>query len=268
MNVVILYDAVRLTLNRRFAEFLHRAFASRGIDAETAVAETIDDWAGREIPDLVVMRSVNPSLSAYLESKGARVWNDSFVARICNDKWATYGYLRERGIESLPTRLVTRETLVSGPFDFPGVLKSRDGHGGTEVFWAKNRVELMTAFQKIGQKSAVWQSPASDLGKDLRVYVLGKKIVVAMLRESNDGFRSNFCLGASASVYPLSEEEKRRVDQITDLFSFGLAGIDFIFHQGRVVINEIEDVVGSRMIYSRTDLDIASLYVDFMLRTL
>ena len=265
MNVWILYDAARLAVNRRFAELLQAAFSRRQVASEVVVAESAADLADRPLPELVVMRSVNPPLSDYFESKGTRVWNDSRVARICNDKWETFQTLGRAGITSLPSRLVTRTEMDRDEFDFPGVIKSRNGHGGTEVFWVRNRAELIHAFEKIGKPSAVWQFPASDLGKDLRVYVLGKKILVGMLRESADDFRSNFCLGGRASVYPISTEVERQVRDIADLFHFGLVGIDFVFHHGRPVFNEIEDVVGCRMVYAETDRDMADLYAEFLL---
>ncbi len=40
------------------------------------------------------------------------------------------------------------------------------------------------------------------------------------------------------------------VEEICRLFDFGLAGIDFIVEEGgSLVFNEIEDVVGARMLY-------------------
>ena len=39
------------------------------------------------------------------------------------------------------------------------------------------------------------------------------------------------------------------------------AGIDLIYHLGSPVINEVEDVVGSRMLYKVSDMDIAELYL-------
>ena len=49
------------------------------------------------------------------------------------------------------------------------------------------------------------------------------------------------------------------------MFDFSLVGIDFVFHRGKMVFNEIEDVVGARMLYSKTDINIVSLYLDFIL---
>ena len=58
----------------------------------------------------------------------------------------------------------------------------------------------------------------------------------------------------------------RQVRQVTDRFDFGLAGIDFIFDRGQPVFNEIEDAVGTRMLYAYTDIDAAAVYADFVLK--
>ena len=41
-----------------------------------------------------------------------------------------------------------------------------------------------------------------------------------------------------------------------------LAGVDLMFDRGRPVVNEVEDVVGSRMLYQTSDIDIVSLFLD------
>ena len=41
-----------------------------------------------------------------------------------------------------------------------------------------------------------------------------------------------------------------------------LAGVDLMNDRGRPVVNEVEDVVGSRMLYQTSDIDIVSLFLD------
>lgn len=86
-----------------------------------------------------------------------------------------------------------------------------------------------------------------------------------MLRISDKDFRSNFCLGGMAEVYNLSDEEVEKVEKVIRLFDFDFVGIDFIFNNGKMVFNEIEDVVGSRMVYTYTNIDIVEMYVDYIL---
>ena len=62
-----------------------------------------------------------------------------------------------------------------------------------------------------------------------------------------------------------SDEEREKVEKVIRLFDFDFVGIDFIFNNGKMVFNEIEDVVGSRMVYTYTDIDIVEMYVDYIL---
>ena len=122
---------------------------------------------------------------------------------------------------------------------------------------------MLTAAEDF-QKGYVYQKPCDTLGKDLRVWVIGGEIITAILRESKTDFRSNFCLGGSAMPYTLSSDEKQLVKRITALVKSDYIGIDFVFNNGRLVFNEIEDTVGARMVYDQTDIDILSLYCDYI----
>ena len=101
----------------------------------------------------------------------------------------------------------------------------------------------------------VYQAVADTPGQDLRVWLLGGEIYAACLRRSATDFRSNYCLGGSAAVYPLSPAERAQVSNIAALVQADYYAIDFVRHQGRWVFNELEDTVGARMLYDLTALD-------------
>ncbi|MDE5964562.1 MAG: ATP-grasp domain-containing protein [Eubacterium sp.] len=196
--------------------------------------------------DFVINRTNDYKIAEYFEQKGIRVFNPSSLSRLANDKQLCYEFMEDNGIEIMPINYKS----------VPVVKKKIDGHGGTEV-------EMLTVTEEF-QKGYVYQKPCDTLGRDLRVWVLGGEIVTAILRESKTDFRSNFCLGGSAVPYTLSSDEKRLVKKITALVKSDYIGIDFIFNDGRLVFNEIEDTVGARMVYDQTDIDILSLYCDYI----
>ena len=105
-------------------------------------------------------------------------------------------------------------------------------------------------------------------GKDVRAYVMGGKIISMMQRMSRYDFRSNIGQGGTAQPYTLTDDETAMALRIASLFDIGLVGIDFIFHQGRLVFNEIEDAVGTRMLYALGEGDIVRDYLAFILRKL
>ena len=86
-----------------------------------------------------------------------------------------------------------------------------------------------------------------------------------MLRVSEKDFRSNFCLGGKAMEYELSPWEKNEVQKVIDQFNISYAGLDFIFDNGKIIFNEMEDVVGARMLYTYTDIDIVDEYLNFII---
>ena len=148
---------------------------------------------------------------------------------------------------------------------YPSIIKSIDGHGGKEVYYVRNKEELTSVIENLKSDEFLIQKVASNIGTDIRVYVLGKNIIAAILRKSNNDYRSNFSLGGIPSLYVLSDNEIKIVQRIVDMFDFGLVGIDFIIDDGKIKLNEIEDVVGSRMLYKLTSIKTHELYLDFII---
>ena len=87
-----------------------------------------------------------------------------------------------------------------------------------------------------------------------------------------------FCLGGKAIPYPLSADEEKHVKKIIDVcrtigdspqwYSGFYYGIDFVFNEGKIVFNELEDTVGARMVYETTDMDIIKMFCDEIRQTL
>lgn len=196
--------------------------------------------------DFVINRTNDYKIAEYYESRGIRVFNPSRLSKIANDKQKCYEFMKENGIEIMPINYK----------GVPAVKKRIDGHGGIDVYMLDKAEPFEDGY--------VYQKPCDTLGRDVRVWLIGGKIIASILRSSDTDFRSNFCLGGKASKYTLTDDDRALVYKIADLLDYDYIGIDFIFNNGRLVFNEIEDTVGARMIYSLTDIDIISLYCDYI----
>ena len=196
----------------------------------------------------VINRSNDWRVGAYFEEKGVRVFNPSAFSKLANDKQACYDFMAQNGIAIMPTRYGTP----------PFVKKPKNGHGGAGVVMCHDEAEY--------DDTMVCQQPASDLGRDVRLWVLGGEIVTAILRSSQTDFRSNYCLGGTATPYALSAAETALAKKIISLVKGDYYGIDFVFHHGNAVFNELEDAVGARMVYAQTDIDILTRYCDYIKR--
>lgn len=258
MYGAIIYERAAAKQNINYIQLYIDNFEKNDIELKLVYS---DEIFRMKKPDFAIVRVIAPEITKKLEDMGVRCFNNYNVSHITNDKALTYKYVSQKGIEIMDTYYRADDVK-----EFPVVIKPKSSHGGDRVFMANSRRELMDRLYLYPDKSYVIQRVASDIGKDLRVYVIGKKIICAMLRQSDKDFRSNYCLGGKASVYTLSEEEKALVNTIIDLFDFDFVGIDFVFNNGKIVFNEIEDAVGSRMVYSCTDIDIVKIYTEYIIK--
>lgn len=196
----------------------------------------------------VINRTNDYTVAQRFESRGIRVFNPSALSKIANDKQLCYDFMQKNGIDIMPTRYSTA----------PFVKKPRNGHGGEGVVICNSALEYDENF--------VCQKLASDLGKDLRVWVIGNQIVTSILRQSESDFRSNYCLGGKATPYALNDDETALIKKIISLIRGDYYAIDFVFDNGKIVFNEIEDTVGARMVYDKTNIDIIKAYCDYIIR--
>jgi len=143
-------------------------------------------------------------------------------------------------------------------------VKSCVGHGGSEVFKAFSEEEVANICAEMEERKPIIQEFAPCPGKDLRVYVMGGRIIASVLRTSDSDFRANYKLGGNAELVEPPEEVREIVKRIIPELMPDFIGIDFVFGEDRVYLNEMEDVVGTRMLYSLTEMDPARMYMEYI----
>ncbi len=215
------------------------------------------------LPDFAIVRSANIPLSKAFENCGVRVFNSSYVSKICTDKAKSYELAKTLDIDFMDC-LPCASNTEALPFEYPCVIKPRGGKGGKDVFLLKNENDLKDKLWRIKSGDMLCQKCASDIGRDSRFYLLGGKVVCAFKRISNTDFRSNFCLGGSAVRYEPTAYELEAVQKICDAIHPDYVGIDFIYNNGQPVFNEIEDAVGARMVYTLSDIDIGKMFIEYI----
>ncbi|NLB38459.1 MAG: ATP-grasp domain-containing protein [Clostridiales bacterium] len=273
MNGWLVYERDNIQRNQFFVDRWMQAGARRGIALQLVTTDVIrmgvmdgalflSDAEGN-VPDFLVMRAQYQRLSEHAEQMGIPVYNNARVSRFCNDKRRTHQLLSSL-VPMMDTAFVLSETRDC-PFPYPVVVKASHACGGRQVHMAKDDASFRAALAALAPDSAVVQPLCDTPGRDVRVYVLGNRIVGAMLRYSESDFRSNVGLGGGSRPYEMDDVLLGHVDRIRGLFRFGLVGVDFLFDKGRLVFNEIEDAVGTRMLYMHTDRDIAADYLDLIL---
>jgi len=77
------------------------------------------------------------------------------VIEKCNDKWATYNFLKENGFNVPKTyidKVAAIQDIKEGLLTFPVILKPRWGMGSISVFSADNELELEVFYDKINRQ--------------------------------------------------------------------------------------------------------------------
>lgn len=279
MKAYIIYYAEEAKKNAGFIRLFQEYGYKKGIEF---IYADIEHYKQLELPKLVINRTRRSEVSRFYEEKNIKVLNSSQITEVCNDKYRTMDFLAERLPESVlkghwcPKTFLIQETgrdelvlnfrkkLLDMNYS-QMVIKTVDGHGGSEVYIAGCHEIEKLAPVLVERKCIMQEYIASD-ARDIRVYVLYGKIYAAILRQGKAGFKSNYSLGGHAQEYDLSEEQRKYIDSFIhtlDGMDYGFIGIDFLVGMDeKLIFNEIEEMVGTRMLYSSTDKNIVKDFVE------
>ena len=237
-------------INRLLDEFNSETFSLRYLDEDELL-----DYVEEHNVDFVIYRGRNYHLLEALAKKNIRTYNNPLTNQIANDKLMTADFLKENSINGVPT------LEKSDSLSFPYIKKSRDGHGGTEVFLIANQDEEKPL------KNAIYQ-PYLENDGDMRIFILNHQVIAAVKRHNNHDFRSNFSLGGDVVLYKPDQNVIDTAIKISRLLGATYIGIDFLLTKKGSLVNEIEDPVGSRMLYQVSDIDIVQLLIDYIKKDL
>ena len=262
----MIYRRADAEKNKAYIQWFQEEGKRLEMTIELMIVEEFDwfkDYAQLgSLPDFVLNRSREYKITEHLEAKGVRCVNQSMVSRIANDKWESDQYFRKRGVPTLATwgKSVDKNLKNQRNCGYPLVAKSIDGHGGSEVFRVEDSKDWEQVIEALSGKKIIIQKFCKMPGRDLRIFVLGGKVIAAVLRESDCDFRANYSLGGTVRLVELTESQEDLVGKVCRNFPMEWGGIDLLFDsEDEFYLNEVEDAVGSRSLSELTDLNIANL---------
>ncbi len=264
MKGLLVYTKEDAVVNRWFIGHLIEVAKELGAELSLAVYNDSDSFNAEKYGDVdfCINRSRLSIVNKVLEANGVPCFNNLKTVETANDKYKTYELCKALSVPVMDTCLYSEEALQE--IAFPCVLKSVSGHGGSEVFWLENSDSLENI--KLSEdKKYILQKPCSHTGIDVRVYTLGGEIVSAVKRSSPESFRSNYSLGGNAELFEPTPEQAEIVSVLQRELRTDYAGFDFILHNGHWVLNEIEDAVGARMLYTLCNCDIGEKYLRYII---
>lgn len=251
---LIVYNAIDTVKNQYFIDEFLQKLNDEEISLSFLDEEFLSEYIKTHKVDFVVYRGRDYKMVELLEKKNVKVFNNSFTNKIANNKYLTYQFLKENNLPFIET---SKDSI------YPCIMKSVSGHGGQEVFLVHNEDEELKIQKEHPNLKFIYQEYLENNG-DVRLYVLNKSVITSIKRDNPNDYRNNFSLGGSVETYKASQEMVDAALKIAHLLDADFIGVDFLLTKDGFKIIEIEDPVGSRMVYKTTDIDIIAKYIEYV----
>lgn len=145
------------------------------------------------------------------------------------------------------------------------ILEGTQGVGVVLVDSEKAAKSVLDAFYGMDVNILVQEYIEEANGADIRVFIVGDKIVGAMRRQSKEGeFRSNLHQGGSATVHKLTKEEKATALAAAKAMGLGVCGVDMISSKRGPLVLEVNSSPGLEGIENSTSINIAGKIMDYI----
>lgn len=223
--------------------------------------QNVDDYIVSTHIDYAIYRGRDYSVINKLNEQNIIVFNNAKTNQIANNKYLTIQLLKALNLPFIDTFL--NEQSLS----FPYIMKSVSGHGGKEVYLIDEQDKKDKIIVKYPLKQFIYQPFIINEG-DARIYLVNKKFIACVLRRSKTDHRSNYSLGGQISLYQPKEEIIKEAERIACYLNADYLGVDFLLTKDGYVFNEIEDPVGARMLYKLSEIDIVSLFINYIKKRL
>lgn len=173
-------------------------------------------------------------LSEHMEKMGIRVFNGSVATRICKNKFSAIQFLQEVNIPTPKTRLALNPKAAVKSINSmkkPVIVKLLRGSFGRGVMKVNSNAEvssIMDTLNTLGQM-IYFQEYIETEGRDIRVVVIGGKVVAAMERRGKNGdFRSNITTGGRGTKIDISPKIEKLALDATKAVGADIAGVDIL----------------------------------------
>lgn len=206
------------------------------------------------------------------EMIGVYCLNESVAITRSRDKLRSLQLLARKGL-GLPVTGFAHSTqytddLISLVGGAPLVVKMIEGTQGVGVVLAetdKAAQSVIQAFRSLKANILVQEFIKESSGRDIRCWVIGDKVVAAMLRQGPEGeFRSNLHRGGRADTIRITPEERSTAVRAAKIMGLRVAGVDMLRSNHGPVIMEVNSSPGLEGIEKTTGKDVAGMVITYI----
>lgn len=231
------------------------------------------------LPDFVLFTDKDIYLARQLELLGVRVFNSANAIEISDDKIASYQVLAAKDLP-IPKTIISPKIFnkgknldidfidkVKSELNFPLIIKEAFGSFGEQVYLIKTGDELVNkTIELIGKPFIFQELITTSYGKDLRLQVVGNKVVASILRQSPDDFRANITAGGSMQKYDPTIEEETLAIKAAQAIGTDFAGVDLLFGpNGKPIICEVNSNAHIRNLFECTGINVADHIIEYII---
>jgi ribosomal protein S6--L-glutamate ligase len=175
--------------------------------------------------------------------------------------------LPKTGFANSPGDIQDLIKMVGGA---PLVIKLLEGTQGIGVVLAETKKaaeSVIEAFMGMRTNILVQEFIKEAGGADIRCFVIGNRVVAAMMRQAKEGeFRSNLHRGGAANLIKITPSERATALKAAKVMGLNLAGVDILRSDRGPLVMEVNSSPGLEGIESATKKDIAGMIIDYIER--
>jgi ribosomal protein S6--L-glutamate ligase len=204
------------------------------------------------------------------EARGGRVLNPPRALEVCIDKYLASARLAAAGLPVPPTVVCQDADAALEAFHRLGrdvVVKPLFGSEGRGMVRVSDEEMAWRTFRTLERLQAVLylQQFVAHPGWDLRVFVIGDRVLAAMRRHARDDWRTNVAQGGRGEAVALTPDEERLTLEAARAVGAPVAGVDLLPRPGGgYFVLEVNAVPGWRALAPATGVDAASEIIRFV----
>lgn len=226
--------------------------------------------------DAIIPR-IGASVTAYgtavlrqFEVSGVYSVNESIAISRSRDKLRAHQLLARKGVGMPITGYAHSADATDDLIDFVGgaplivkLMESTHGQGIVLAETEKAAEGVINAFRGLNANFLVQEFIKESGGSDIRCFVVGEKVVAAMMRTAKEGdFRSNLHRGGTASIVKLLPEERALAVKAAKVMGLNVAGVDLIRSDHGPLVLEVNSSPGLEGIERVTRKDVADMIIE------
>lgn len=232
-----------------------------------------------ELPQFVIPRMGSGTtyfalaIIRHLERLGVPCINSSNSIETVKDKLFAHQLLISKNLPVPKTMLMKfplNRELIQDQFDMPIVIKTLSGSLGRGVFLAESRKQFDDLVRIIEVTNPnvniiLQEMVESSRGRDLRVFVVGGRVIGCMVRKSSsEDFRANFSAGGTVEPYKLTPEIEWLALEASKILGLDIAGVDLLFNNEGFCICEVNSSPMFKGMESSQEINIPQAIFDYV----